>query len=183
MSTAIELQTPVTMPVSGVSFRQGVVRSLQEGDRVLLKRDHDNEFDENAIALYTLNGDHFGFVPRAVAERLSHDDCERWGGEVREVLRGETWGLRVRVTHSNVKDYPSKPKHSSFIAPVPVELPDVEDDEEASGPVVFSKSGRQLGVADDYDPESKVVKVSTGDGESRLFPAGVVIVKDPSEVH
>lgn len=179
MSTAIELDTPVIMPVAGVSFRQGVVRSLTEGSRVILKRDRDNEFDENAIAFYTLDGDHIGFAPKAVAARLASADSERWGGEVESVLRGETWGLRVRVTHSNVRDYPAKPKHTSFIEPRPVDIADEDMPEGADGPVVFSKSGRQLGLAVDYEEGAKNIKVVADDGSHRLFPATVVIVKDP----
>lgn len=183
MSTAIELPTPIIIPVAGVSYRQGIVRTLSEGTRVILKRDRDNEFDENAVALYTLHGDHFGFAPRTVAERLVADGCERWGGEISEVYRRETWGVRVRVTHSNVRDYPTKPKHTSFIQPVPAELEDIETPDGIDSPVVFSKSGRQLGLAVDYDAEATTVKVTTGDGEQRLFPATAVIVKEPSEVH
>lgn len=180
MSTAIQLPSPVVIPVTGVSYRQGVVRSLSEGTRVILKRDRDNEFDENAIALYTLAGDHFGYVARAVAERLAADECERWGGEVSELYRGETWGVRVRVTHSNVRDYPTKPKHTSFIPPMPAELGDSEAPDGADVPIVFSKSGRQLGTAVDYDAEAKTVKVTAGDGSHRLFPATSVTVKEPA---
>ena len=183
MSNAMKLPTPVIIPVAGVSFRQGVVRSMAEGQFVILKRDRENEFDENAVALYTLDGDHIGFVPRNVAERLTRDDVERWGGEVDQVLPGKTWGLRVRVTHSNVPDYPVKPKHTSFIEPRPAELePEELPDGAADAPVVFSKSGRQLGVAVDYDPTSKVVKVNAAGGSSRLYPAGVVIVKEADAV-
>lgn len=183
MSNAIQLPSPVVIPVAGVSYRQGIVRQLSEGHRVILKRDRDNEFDENAIALYTLQGDHFGFAPRAVAERLVQDGCERWGGEVSEIYRRETWGVRVRVTHSNVRDYPTKPKHTSFIQPMPAELEDVQTPDGIDSPVVFAKSGRQLGLAVDYDASATAVKVTSADGSQRLFPASAVTVKEPSEVH
>lgn len=188
MSTAIELPIPVTMAVAGVSYRQGIVRGLSEHMHVILRRDHDNEFDENAIAFYTLDGEHFGYAPRAVASRMRSEDpdCERWGGQIIEVLRGKTWGLRVRVTHSNVRDYPAKPKQSSYIQPVALEeMADVDLPEGLDTPLVFSKSGRLLGRAVDYDATATSVKVSPldGEGDVRLFPAVAVVVKESDAVH
>lgn len=179
MSNAIELPTPVTMPVSGVSYRQGVVRSLEEGHRVILKRDRDNEFDANAVACYTLQGEHFGYVPKAIAERLVKDGCERWGGHVTELLIHDTWGVRIKVTHSNVRDYPVQPKHTSFIAAQPpAELPETVPSEEASGPQVFSRSGRLLGVGQEQEEGSKVVRVIDTAGKSRIYPAAAVVVRE-----
>ena len=186
MSNAIELPVPVTMAVAGVSYRQGIVRGLSENMHVILRRDHDNEFDENAIAFYTLNGDHFGYVPRAITERLRAEDpdCERWGGQIVDVLRGETWGLRMRVTHSNVRDYPAKPKQSSYIQPVPIAIDEQDLPDGADGPIVFAKSGRLVGHAIDYDATAATVRVSTAGGDDlRLYPAAAVTVKEFDAVH
>lgn len=168
------LNTPVTIPVNGVSFRQDIVRSLTEEDRVVLRRERDNEFDANAIAIYTLDGDHVGFVPRKIAERFAADPTERWGGVVREVLRGETWGLRVAMTHTNIPDFPVKPRTVSYAPTTPVA--DAPTEAVAGEVPVYAKSGRFLGTTADPDGDGKVVVVTSDSGDVRRYPTAVVTV-------
>lgn len=171
------LDQPVVVPVAGVSYRQNIVRQLNENDRVILRRDRENEFDENAVAFYTLDGDHFGFLPKGVAEKFKDYPEERWGGRISEVLPGQTWGLRVQVTHSNIPDYPVKPKSVSFIDPVEITEEDAPAGVDAESIKVFSKSGRFLGVTQCWEEGSKTVAVQI-DGEDHLYPASVVTVKE-----
>lgn len=169
------LKQIVVVPVSGVSFRQDIVRTMKEDDRVVLRRDRDNEYDPNAIAIYTLAGDHVGFVSRKVAERFADDPEERWGGIVREVLRGETWGLRVAMTHTNIPDYPIKPMtatYSPVTPPAATDDPSVTDGEQP----VYARSGRLLGTTSDPDGDGKVIIVQTTDGATRRYPAALVSV-------
>lgn len=44
---------------------EGVARSLQVGDEVMLKRQPDNRYDENAIEVYTPIGHKLGYLPRS----------------------------------------------------------------------------------------------------------------------
>lgn len=90
------LTLPATIPVAGVSFRQGELRDVIEGDHVELIATDDNPHDANAIEIRFAEK-LLGFVPRAVAERLRASAAGHWKGVVTEVLRGETWGLRVTV--------------------------------------------------------------------------------------
>jgi len=46
-------------------MREEVAGSLQVGDEVLLKCQPDNQYDENAIEVYTLRGYKLGYLPRS----------------------------------------------------------------------------------------------------------------------
>ncbi len=46
-------------------MRAGVIRSLQVDNEVLLKREPENRFDENAIEVYTPAGHKLGYLPRS----------------------------------------------------------------------------------------------------------------------
>lgn len=170
----MELPTPVIIPVVGVSHRQGVVRTLREGMHVLLRRDRANEFDANAIGFYTLRGDLIGYVPRNLTERLIKQGCERWGGVITEVLVGESnWGVRVKVTHSNVRDYPGDISPPAYIPPADIAGEDVADGD-GQDLTAYGKSGRLLGKVDEVS--DSLVRVRTGgeDGGLRIYPRSAV---------
>jgi hypothetical protein len=65
------------VPVAGVTFRPGNVddASFEPGRRLALVREHDNEHDPNAVAIWnearTLQA---GYVPREVAPTLGGDE-------------------------------------------------------------------------------------------------------------
>lgn len=182
-TTPIRLTQPVTVPVAGVSFHQNIVRSLNENERVIIQRDRENEFDANAIAFYTLEGEHFGYMPRKVAEKFADSPEERWGGVVAQVLPGETWGLRVQITHTNIPQFPVKPKRLSYtdapVAAEPANMPPEGDPGQ-----VFSRSGRLLGVAVNFDPSSNAVTARDDAGVVKTFPAGAVtVIQSPKVAH
>lgn len=167
----MELPTPVIIPVVGVSHRQGVVRTLREGMHVLLRRDRANEFDANAIGFYTLRGELIGYVPRNLTERLIKQECERWGGVITEVLVGENnWGVRVKVTHSNVRDYPGDAPQPTYIPPSDI-AEDVEAVVDGQDLDAYGKSGRRLGRVDDVT--ETLVRVRE-EGELRIYPRSAV---------
>jgi hypothetical protein len=84
-----------------VSFRQAEVRTLVEEQRMVVRRDRDNPHDPLACVVETLGGEVVGFVPRDLAKRLSENDRDIWGARVVEVLRGETWGIRLEITNES----------------------------------------------------------------------------------
>lgn len=60
--------------VVGESFgnRQSVLASLSSGELVELKREPDNPYDKNAVAILTPKGE-IGYIPRDEAARFSKD--------------------------------------------------------------------------------------------------------------
>jgi hypothetical protein len=60
-------------------MRDEVARSLQVGNEVLLKREPENKYDENAIEVYTLSGYKLGYLPRSdntVIAAIADQDIE-----------------------------------------------------------------------------------------------------------
>lgn len=98
MSTPKPIPLPFTAKVAGVSFHQEVVRGLQEGDLLEVVHDPENPYDATAYAVKRLDGTLVGHLPRELAARLHvREEGGRYQGSVREVLRQETWGLRIQV--------------------------------------------------------------------------------------
>ena len=91
------LPLPCVVPVAGVSFRQTSVRVLVEEQVLIVRRDEENPHDPNACVVETLGGEQIGFVPRELAKRLTESRRKVWSARVSEVLRGETWGVRVEI--------------------------------------------------------------------------------------
>lgn len=176
MADLVQLPYPVVIPVSGVSFRQDVVRSLVDGQKLILQRDRDNEYDRNAIAVFTLDGRQVGFVPAKVIGRFTDQPYERWGGRVIELLGEETRGVRVRVTHANVEAPGSPPDSPSYTVPQPPNPTEAPGEE----PGVYARSGRYLGQLVEGAPSPKVVMVKTTEGTVRRYPAGLVVVNQAS---
>lgn len=87
-----------------------------------------------------------GYVPKAVARRLCEGPLSSWYGTVTEVLKGEELtGLRVRI----VGGLP------------PAEEPVLED-EAATRPVVYARSGRRLGILVDTLGDKVLVRTDAG---------------------
>jgi hypothetical protein len=59
--------------VVGVTFndRQAIISRLSYGDKIFLKREKENRYDSNAIAVCTSDGQSIGYVPRQKAGELS----------------------------------------------------------------------------------------------------------------
>lgn len=67
--------TTYLTPLMGASFRpteiKDAIRGLEVGDELRLERDHENEYDENAIQLVTDDGVFLGFVRKELAAELA----------------------------------------------------------------------------------------------------------------
>ena len=57
-------QIPTIFKVSGVSFCQNVVNTLEKNQELKLELDPKNKYDSNAIKIVTQNGEMCGFVPK-----------------------------------------------------------------------------------------------------------------------
>lgn len=139
------MKLPIVCPVAGVSFRQDEVSRIRPGHRVLVERDPDNAHDPYACKI-SCRGSLLGYVPKAVARRLCEGPLSSWYGTVTEVLKGEELtGLRVRI----VGGLP------------PAEEPVLED-EAATRPVVYARSGRRLGILVDTLGDKVLVRTDAG---------------------
>lgn len=92
------LPIPSIVPVAGVSFRQGALRSCVEGDFVTIAAVSDNPHDPQACTVTSSSGELLGFLPKNLAARLRLREGECWTGVITSVLRGDTWGLRLKIT-------------------------------------------------------------------------------------
>lgn len=61
--------TETEVKVVGLSFRR-VTKKLKQGDRVKLVPEPDNKYDPNALAIYSLDGEHLGYVGKKDPLRL-----------------------------------------------------------------------------------------------------------------
>ncbi|MFP7299037.1 HIRAN domain-containing protein [Neobacillus niacini] len=62
-----------SLKVKGVSFdrRQDVIAKMDSLDRIVLKRERSNEYDGNAIAIYTIRNEQIGYIDREVSTELA----------------------------------------------------------------------------------------------------------------
>lgn len=171
--------------VSGVSFRQDAVRTVVEGDELRVRHDLGNQHDPHACRVETMSGQVLGFVPAEQAPRLSHGHPGGvWRAHVVDVLRKETWGLRVRVEdlvregigdvgqdapglrHAGDGTVQTDNGSVAVVDPAPAE-PEPEP-----RPKVFARSGRLLGEL--LSRENGRVVVLNRAGLEATYPESVV---------
>ena len=167
------------IPVSGVSFRQDQVRNVLEGQGVELHHDFSNPYDQLAVRVETSEGVLLGYVPAkgGLAARLSSAHPGGvWSAVVTEVLRGETYGLRIKVGElvrtvdttvgSNNKGLREVKEVDEASNEVPLEVVTAP-----AGPV-HTVTGRYLGEL--VGADEKVVRVES-EGLITAWPAGTVV--------
>lgn len=177
------LPLPSVIPISGVSFRQAELRDVVEGDHLDVVATDSNPHDANACEVRTHSGSLLGFVPKSLAVRLRESGESTWIGVVSEILRGEVWGLRVRLYPAGMDVPPSgrdayvesrlsrtKTKVSGSAVP----------GRDHSAPAIVGRvrvkalSGRDLGVLVRVDG-GRVVVINNDKEVS--YPAGVVTIE------
>lgn len=174
-----DIHLPAIIAVAGVSFRQAELRSVVEGDVVTLVADDENPHDQHAVTVVAPDGSVLGFVPRQLAPRLRATGASRWPAKVREILRHDTWGLRIEVFPAGTEL--SSPRDRLAAAAArgarPAAASDLQPEPAAARrrSIVVAPSGRVLGafVRDDGD---RVVVVK--DGVEVSFPRTSVTLKD-----
>lgn len=155
----VNLPDKTVIPVSGVSFKQHELRLIVEGEQVTLERDPKNPYDANAIKVLAHNNTHIGWVPKNLNTRFHGEGP--WYATVVEVLRGQTWGLRLQLQLQNqhiltkrVQQTPTPPK-TQLIALAP--------------------SGRHLGTV--LKQKLDTVTIITPQGASMIYPTKRVTLK------
>ena len=88
--------------VAGVSFegRQDVLGGMRAGEPLELRRQADNAFDANAIAVY-YGSLHVGYIKKEIARRIAPniDGGERYRASITDVTGGgsKNWGINILV--------------------------------------------------------------------------------------
>lgn len=96
-----------TVHVVGESRYQDAVRRCRQGDRVILKREPENPYDENAVAVLRENGEQIGYLSRDHAEWVA--DVMDKGKEVKARISRITGGTRDKPTRGVVIDVDTTP--------------------------------------------------------------------------
>jgi hypothetical protein len=161
------LLLPCVCPVAGVSFRPETVAACVEGDQVIVRRDPANPYDNDACAVYHINGGQLGFLPKTLAARITGDGP--WSGSIVAVLHGEqSTGLRIRV------EGPVEPSGAAEVTPhdagtrpsrPPLEPP-------ATAALVQARSGRILGEL--LHTDGTTVHVKGAGGAAVAYPTHLV---------
>ncbi len=90
--------------VSGVTYgeRQRYIATLRAGEQLSMRRERQNQFDQNAIALYDSREHHLGYVPKEIASNLAPimDAGERLDAVVMSVSGGNgySYGLNIKIS-------------------------------------------------------------------------------------
>ena len=90
--------------VSGVTYgeRQSYIAILRAGEQLSMRREPQNQFDQNAIALYDSRNHHLGYVPKEMASNLAPmmDAGERLEAFVMSVSGGNgfSYGLNIKIS-------------------------------------------------------------------------------------
>jgi single-stranded-DNA-specific exonuclease len=79
-----------TVHVVGESHYQDAVRRCRKGDRLVLKREPENPYDKNAVAVLRENGDLIGYLARDNAEWVARvmDGGKRVEAKVKRIIGG-----------------------------------------------------------------------------------------------
>ena len=59
--------------ISGISFYQETLKKCKSGDSLILKRDLNNQYDKNAVAIYTISNELLGYINPTHNMKLSID--------------------------------------------------------------------------------------------------------------
>lgn len=99
--------------IVGVTFegRQEVLQNLKAGDKLILKREPDNEFDPNAVAVLTTKEEQAGYLNKQLAMDFAEgmDKGLLYGAEVLEVTRDSSvkdssFGCNIKIIRVWAKD-------------------------------------------------------------------------------
>jgi single-stranded-DNA-specific exonuclease len=100
----MQMASYVDTKVVGVTFagRQGVIRQMQAGEPLMLRREPGNAYDRNAIRVERLNGVQVGYISKELAAELAKR-IDGVGGAigakaqriVGEEALGHSLGLRI----------------------------------------------------------------------------------------
>jgi hypothetical protein len=87
------MKFPFLSAVVGTSFRPATAMTTKPGSPIIARPEPDNPVDPLAV-LIEIDGEQLGYLPRALAARLTGGP---WAGEIVEVFGVDRLGIRVRI--------------------------------------------------------------------------------------
>ena len=87
------MKFPFLSAVVGTSFRPATAMTTKPGSPIIARPEPDNPVDPAAV-LIEIDGEQLGYLPRALAARLTGGP---WAGEIVEVFGVDRLGIRVRI--------------------------------------------------------------------------------------
>jgi len=87
------MKFPFLSAVVGTSFRPAIAMTTKPGSPIIARPEPDNPVDPAAV-LIEIDGEQLGYLPRALAARLTGGP---WAGEIVEVFGVDRLGIRVRI--------------------------------------------------------------------------------------
>lgn len=94
--------------IVGISNFQNNIRFCKEGDSLKLVREPNNQFDKNAIAVYTLDNKQLGYLSKSINEYLIRDlEQNKEFGVSIESITGENFsnkGCNILIYENTPKD-------------------------------------------------------------------------------
>jgi len=97
-----------TLNVAGESYRQDAIKHCREGEFLVLKREPENKFGENAVAVLRENGEQIGYISRDNAEWVARVMDE--GKKVEAKIKCITGGKKGKPTLGVVIDVNTTPE-------------------------------------------------------------------------
>lgn len=168
------LPIPSIVPVAGVSFRQSALRGCVEGDFVTIAAVSDNPHDPQACTVTSSSGELLGFLPKNLAARLRLREGACWTGVITSVLRGDTWGLRLKITERRDTKLATPLASKSGVAVGGGVGRDMKSVWSNGKKRVRAISGRDLGVLLSLDTERVTVDC---DGSVMTYPVQIVTIE------
>ncbi len=162
------LRYPFVSKVVGISNYQQAAARCKVGDRVEVKREAGNPYDQNAY-IVLLAGECLGYLPRALAKRIVEEGGLDLEAEIAEKYDGKaTIGVEILVKGASRDGEHQEHADLGGVAPSAAT---------AVGPkariVVAKRSGRVLGELTQIDRESRRVYVQSN-GTEISYPDGLV---------
>jgi hypothetical protein len=97
-----------TLKIAGVSFHQKEIKLCREGERLILKREPENKYDSDAVAVLRENGKLIGYISRDDAEWVSRIMDE--GKQVEAKIKWINGGTRGKPTYGVIIDLNTTPE-------------------------------------------------------------------------
>ena len=91
--------------IAGVTFenRQMHISKLHIYDKLLLKREKNNIYDNNAVAVYDTSGHHIGYIPKEISHKIANklDNGELLNVTIVSISGSSNTNLGVNISITN----------------------------------------------------------------------------------
>ncbi|ALS74960.1 hypothetical protein AUC31_06840 [Planococcus rifietoensis] len=120
VKSVTDVNAPIIVRLAGVTYegRQEILSEMRMTDKIKMKREKYNNYDENAIAVYNINDQNIGWIPKDIATALAPniDAGEKYKIEINKIHGGNGYNYGVEVLinkmDNTLKSYQTH-KHSS----------------------------------------------------------------------